>query len=98
MCPGRILALSSMFTTQSSGLFLLGRGSRFTTLGGFLFLLDLLDLLDHDLDDLDLGQSIRTTAVRPTFVVFQGLDPLAAREHVAGALQGVFPAKAFVNG
>src|SRR5262249_48847921 len=52
-----------------------------------LLFLRLLRLLDHDLVDLDLGQPKGTSPVLPALVVLEGLDPLAALEHVACAGQ-----------
>src|SRR5262249_30717533 len=72
------------------GLGLLRDGGGFGALGGFFLFLGLLVLLDDDLDDLDLGQGIGTTAVLPALLIHERLDPLAARQDVARALQGVF--------
>src|SRR5206468_5228278 len=75
------------------------RGRR--ALGAFrrlLLFLGLLYLLDDDLDHLDLGQTKRAAAVRPVLLGLEPQDAFAARQHVAGALQRVLAAQAFIDG
>jgi len=61
-------------------------------------LLSLLYLLDDDLDHLDLGQTKRAAAIRPALLGLEAQDAFAARQHVAGALQRVLAAQAFIDG
>src|SRR5262249_32466765 len=88
----RYTKLTSALTIPLLG----GRGGRgFFALGGLLFFLGLLGLLDHHLDDLDLGQPVGAAALLPALLVLQDLDPLAPLEDVAGPLQGVFATQTF---
>src|SRR5207249_11463851 len=73
-------------------------GSRLAALAlGLGFFLGLLRLLDDDLDDLYLGQSVGTLPILPLLLILQLLDALAARQNAAGALQRIFATETFIN-
>src|SRR5438874_231346 len=64
---------------------------------GFLLFLGLLDLLHDDAHNADLRQAEGAAAVLPALFVLQDLDPLPARQNIAGSFQAVFAAETLID-